>query len=227
MNDDIVSGNPLIRVELSDNNEFLQITEEDNFTLSLRAPGGDINQILPDDPAISFFPASGDENTAIMEYNPELLEDGRYTLRVQTTDVSGNVSGDLDYEIKFRVFNEEQISNVFNYPNPFSTSTQFVFTLTGNEEPGNLLIRIMTLSGKVVKEITAAELGDLRVGLNRTEYKWDGTDEFGDRLGNGTYLYQVITKKLDGSDYERFSDPQQNNTDHLFTQGFGKLVILR
>ena len=85
----------------------------------------------------------------------------------------------------------------------------------------------MTLSGKVVREITAAELGPLRIGMNRTEYKWDGRDEFGDKLANGTYLYQVITKKIDGSDYKHFSDPRQNNTDYLFKEGFGKLVIIR
>ena len=64
-------------------------------------------------------------------------------------------------------------------------------------------------------------------GVLGTEFKWDGRDEFGDKLGNGTYLYQVITKKIDGSDYKHFSDPTQNNTDYLFKEGFGKLVIIR
>jgi hypothetical protein len=228
MNDDIVSSKPLIRIELDDSNPYLLLDDPTSFVIALTAPDQEQVQISVDDPSINFLPAeSGEENRAVIEYNPEFLEDGRYTLSVQSRDASGNSSANLDYEINFRVFNEEMVSNVFNYPNPFSTSTQFIFTLTGNEEPGNMLIRIMTMTGKVVREITASELGTLRIGINRTEFKWDGTDEFGELLGNGTYLYQVITKKLDGSDYNSFTDPSQDNTDHLFTEGFGKLVILR
>jgi len=228
MDQDIVSSNPLITIELLDENPYILLENPENFTVLLQSPSGDISQVTIDDPALDFYPAQdGDKNKARIEYNPELLEDGEYTLTVEARDESNNSSGDKNYEVRFRVFNEEMVSNVFNYPNPFSTSTQFIFTLTGNEEPGNVLIRIMTLSGKVVREITSAELGPLRIGLNRTEFKWDGRDEFGSKLGNGTYLYQVITKKLDGSDYKHFSDPRQNNTDYMFKEGFGKLVIMR
>ena len=64
-------------------------------------------------------------------------------------------------------------------------------------------------------------------GINKTDYRWDGTDDFGEKLANGVYLYQVITKKLDGSDYKKFNDTSINNTDYLFKEGFGKLVIMR
>ena len=36
------------------------------------------------------------------------------------------------------------------------------------------------------------ELGPLRVGINRTQYRWDGTDDFGNKLGNGVYLMKAI-----------------------------------
>lgn len=228
MNEDIVSATPLIRVELTDENEYLLLNDPDDFTLLLEYPDGSILEVSKDDPNISFFPATEEgNNTASLEYNPELIQDGTYILRIDATDKSSNASGAKNYEVEFRVFNEEMISNVFNYPNPFSTSTQFIFTLTGNEDPGNVLIRVMTLSGKVVREITMAELGSLKLGINKTDYKWDGTDDFGEKLANGVYLYQVITKKLDGSDYKKFNDDRVNNTDYLFKEGFGKLVIMR
>ena len=228
MDQDIVSSNPMINIELSDENRFLFLENPENFTMLLSNPNGEEKQIDMNDPSVNFYTGnSADENTSRIEYNPELLDDGEYKLFVEATDESQNRSGNQAYEVRFRVFNEEMVSNVFNYPNPFSTSTQFIFTLTGNEEPGNILIRIMTLTGKVVREITAAELGQLRIGVNKTEYKWNGTDEFGERLGNGVYLYQVITKNIDGTDYEKFTDETQNNTDYLFKEGFGKLVIMR
>ena len=46
---------------------------------------------------------------------------------------------------------------MINYPNPFSTSTRFVFTLTGSEVPDNMMIQIMTITGKVIREITNAD----------------------------------------------------------------------
>ncbi len=52
----------------------------------------------------------------------------------------------------------------------------------------------MTVTGKIVRQITRAELGYIHIGRNITEYAWDGRDDFGDRLANGVYLYRVTTK---------------------------------
>jgi hypothetical protein len=58
----------------------------------------------------------------------------------------------------FRIINKKSISDVFNYPNPFSNATRFVFTLTGYEQPTYYSIQIMTVSGKMVREITQDQL---------------------------------------------------------------------
>jgi flagellar hook assembly protein FlgD len=109
-----------------------------------------------------------------------------------------------------------------NYPNPFSTRTHFVFTLTGNELPDYMKIQIMTITGRIVREITMDELGDIRIGKNITEYAWDGTDQFGDQLANGVYLYRVIVRK-DGQDVEH----RESGADPYFTKGFGKMYLMR
>ena len=112
---------------------------------------------------------------------------------------------------------------MLNYPNPFSTSTKFVFTITGDEIPQNMKIQIMTVSGRIVREITQAELGPIHVGNNITEFSWDGTDDFGDKLANGVYLYRVVAQKASGEPYEAFN----TKADQFFKNGFGKMVILR
>jgi len=150
------------------------------------------------------------------------LGEGEYTLHAQGTDATGNFSGDHAYSVSFNVFEDNLISNVLNYPNPFSTSTEFVFTLTGNQLPEDYHIKIMTVSGKVVKEITREELGPIRVGVNRSDYKWNGTDEYGAKLANGVYLYKFYTDIAD--DLDKFD---LGNTDQYFKEGFGKLVIMR
>jgi hypothetical protein len=124
------------------------------------------------------------------------------------------------------------VTNVLNYPNPFTTRTQFIFTLTGSEIPDYMKIQIMTITGHVVKEITKAELGDIHVGLNRTSYWWDGRDQYGDKLANGVYFYRVITniqnKQLDNFSSARYGKYFNNtNIDQYFSHGFGKMVILR
>ena len=55
-------------------------------------------------------------------------------------------------QVRFEVINESQITNFYPYPNPFSTSTRFVFTLTGSVIPDQYKIQIMTISGKVVRD---------------------------------------------------------------------------
>ena len=122
---------------------------------------------------------------------PELQMDGTYELIVRARDVSGNYSGQYDFQVQFEVITKRMISNVLNYPNPFSTSTRFTYTLTGDEPPQDFRIQIMTISGVVVKELTSLELGDLKIGTHQTEYTWDGTDEYGDKLANGVYLYRL------------------------------------
>jgi flagellar hook assembly protein FlgD len=111
---------------------------------------------------------------------------------------------------------------VLNYPNPFTTSTRFVFTVTGVDPPSQMRIQIMTVTGRVVREIGIAELGPLRVGRNITEFAWDGTDQFGDRLARGVYLYRVIAQ-LNGEDIEL----RETGASSYFTKGFGKMYLLR
>jgi hypothetical protein len=223
MDGDIVSPKPEILITLEDDNTFLPVTDPNLFEIKLDTGRNQVLTIPVSSPQIKFTPAGGSNKTAKIQYYPTLKE-GEYKLIIQAKDASGNKSGINPRSVNFRVIEKQSISNVLNYPNPFSTSTQFVFTLTGAEVPDIMSISIMTLSGKVVREITKEELGALRIGLNRTEYRWDGTDEYGSKLGNGVYLYKVNTRKKDKSAYEQFG---QNETDKYFKEGFGKMVILR
>ena len=225
MDGDIVSSKPEICVILKDESDFLFGDDITKFDLALQKLPD--NQSFPVDlnsGEVTFIP--GDEengNVAKLIFSPE-LESGEYILYVQARDASGNLSGDHQIENRFQVINETSVSNVLNYPNPFSTSTEFIFTLTGQKVPDVFTIQIMTLSGKVVREITKDQLGDLRIGLNRTSYKWDGTDEYGSKLANGVYVYRVFTDYDDEEDQKHFSI---DSVDGFFKKGFGKLVILR
>ncbi|MFB6257886.1 MAG: C25 family cysteine peptidase [Flavobacteriales bacterium] len=229
MDGDIVSPEPKIRITLDDENKYLLMDEAkdtSNFEIFLTDPSGNRQRIYFNNSnpkqELNWVPASSKENRFKIDYRPDLEKDGTYKLLVQGRDKSGNVSGDLRYSISFEVVNEMSVTNVLNYPNPFSTRTQFVFTLTGNKIPDQFKIRIMTVSGKVVKEIEKEQLGPLHIGKNRTSYWWDGTDRYGDPLANGVYLYQVIVKD-NGEDLKR----RETSADKYFEKGFGKMYLMR
>jgi hypothetical protein len=225
---DLVSPKPEIVITLKDENRYLAMTDTGTFRLSVAKPDGSVMPLAFSDPAVTFFPADASnlpkKNLARLEWRPVFTQDGDYRLLVNGHDASGNESADLDYSVTFKVITRSSISNLLNYPNPFSTRTCFVYTMTGAETPTNFRIQIMTVSGRVVREITEAEFGPLKAGTHQSDFCWDGKDEYGDQLANGVYLYRVVAKKSDGADFESF---ENDKVDGFFKQGFGKMVLIR
>jgi hypothetical protein len=222
MDKDIVSGKPGILITLKDENQFLALNDTGDFKVFLRAPSQQVAQLIPWGPGMQFIPATLPHNSCKILFNPACVEDGIYELIVQAKDRSDNQSGLIDYKITFEVINHATITNVLNYPNPFTTSTQFVFTLTGSQVPDLFTIQIMTITGKVVREINRDELGDLHIGRNITGYAWDGHDQYGDQLANGVYLYRIITR-IDGETIEQ----RESGADQFINHGWGKMYLMR
>ncbi len=223
MDGDLVSPTPLIALRMKDENKVRLKQDTTGIDLYIKKPcdGCTFERISYSWPNVVWYPATSTSDF-LLEYRPDRLQDGLYTIKAQAVDASGNLSGTEPYTISFEVVNESTITNFYPYPNPFSTSTRFVFTLTGSEIPDDLIIQIMTVTGKVVREITRDEIGPLKIGNNITEYAWDGRDEFGDRLANGVYLYRVKVR-MNGQEIKL----RATAGDRAFKNGFGKLYILR
>ena len=221
LNQDIVSPSPTILIKLTDENKFLALNDPSNFKVFIQGPSNSSPVLIPFGSNLSFTPAVLPANSCKLVYTPTFTQDGTYQLLVQATDRSGNASG-ATYQIQFEVITESSITQLMNYPNPFSTSTRFVFTLTGSSVPDQMLIRIMTITGKVVKEITKEELGPIHIGRNITDYAWDGRDQYGNLVGVGVYLYHVETK-LNGHTLQTLS----SGADQYITKGFGKMYLIR
>lgn len=224
---DIVSGKPHILIRLHDENKFLALNDTSSFEFFLQTPShGSLPVYFVDGPTqndvMRFTPAVLPKNSCRIEWDPTFTEDGKYELIVQGHDRSLNDAGLFRYKITFEVINRSTITNVMNYPNPFSTSTRFVFTLTGSVVPDDFKIQIMTVTGKVVREIMRDELGNIHVGRNITDYAWNGKDEYGDQLANGLYLYRVLTR-INGEKIEK----RETEADSFFHNGFGKMYLMR
>lgn len=229
LNGDIIDPNSEILISLKDDNEYLimdNVSDTSLFGIYLTSPDG-VQKRIPfvdadGNTVMQWIPAEAQHKRFKIVWPSEFTQNGTYELFVQGSDRSGNLSGDLEYRVSFEVVLESTITHMMNYPNPFTTSTRFVFTLTGSEAPDDILIQILTVSGKVVREINEDELGTIHIGRNITEFAWDGTDEFGDPLANGVYLYRVQAK-LNGETIKH----RESGADKAFTKNFGKMYLMR
>jgi hypothetical protein len=136
------------------------------------------------------------------------LAPGEHHLKVKVWDVANNSSSG---ELTFVVADDAvmALGHVLNYPNPFSTRTEFFIEHNRNGSLLDIQIRVYTTAGRVVKTLRQdvfAE-GNLFKGL-----EWDGLDDYGDAIGRGVYVYQVIIK-----------DKTRGGSAHKFE----KLVLLR
>jgi hypothetical protein len=231
LNNDIVAAKPHVLIKLKDESNYLLLNDTSLVTVQLRYPDGSLRPFyFNTDTLIFTSPTSGTDNVASVDFTPFLTDDGTYELIVHGKDRSNNSAGNVDYMVSFEVYNKPMITNMFNYPNPFTTSTAFVFTITGSEVPQNIRIEILTITGKIVREITKEQLGSLHIGRNITDYKWDGKDDYGQQLANGVYLYRVLTN-LNGKSLDKFptygQDGSEVNTDKYFNKGYGKMYLMR
>lgn len=222
-NNEIVSRQPEIVINLKDN-KSLSTKDSQQVSLSVKYPNGNFTAVSPKEYFITY-----NNNEVIVNYRPQFVVGGTYTLKVNGKDKSGNPAGNIAYEINFRIINENSISSILPYPNPMTSQCRFAYTLTG-DNPAIFKLQIMTVAGRVVRELTQSDLGSLQEGTHLTDRAWDCTDEYGNKLATGTYLYRVITKDTSGktySSYESIGGDIDGDARKYFTKGIGKLVILR
>jgi flagellar hook assembly protein FlgD len=111
---------------------------------------------------------------------------------------------------------EVALKHVLNYPNPFTTSTCFMFEHNQAGQDLDIIVQIYTVSGRLIKT--------LEERINSTGYRlgsgdciqWDGRDDYGDPLAKGVYVYKVKVRSA--------------NTGDVLLEGesnFEKLVILK
>ncbi len=230
---ELISAEPEIVIQLKDDSRFLALDNLSDFELKLYMPDENgepsetVTAISLNSEDITFIPASSDEaetgnNKATLIYTPSFELNGLYLMEVQAKDRSGNYFASQSYKTTFEIIKESTITHVLNYPNPFTSSTRFAFQLTGTVVPDFFKIQIMTPTGRVVKEINKEELGPIHIGQNLTDYAWDGTDNYGNLLANGVYLYRVVAK-VNGTDI----NPNFQEIDRLFRNEVGKMYLMR
>ncbi|MGB3154806.1 MAG: C25 family cysteine peptidase, partial [Chitinophagaceae bacterium] len=131
LNRDIVSSKPDIIVKLKDEARWLVLDDTSLLTLQVRYPDGRLRRYYFNNDTLRFTPAGqapNPDNTATVSFRPYFTVDGEYEMIITGKDKSNNKAGNIEYRVIFEVINKPMISNMLNYPNPFTSSTAFVFT---------------------------------------------------------------------------------------------------
>jgi hypothetical protein len=135
-----------------------------------------------------------------VQYQFDELSPGNHTLELKVWDVHNNSNST---QLEFVVAENEEftIERVLNYPNPFTTSTEFFFEHNQSCEFLNVLVQVYTVSGKLVKSINVVSNTD---GFRNEPIPWDGRDDYGDRLATGVYVYKMSVRNPAGEQVEKF-----------------------
>lgn len=196
---------------ITDENPVLiaKVFDEHGINMAGTGIGHDITAILDgktDDPIKlnDYYSASLDSyQEGEISYPFEDLDEGSHKLTLKVWDVYNN-SSEATLEFVVQEFSELNIDKVLNYPNPFTTNTEFWFE---HNQPNTVLdvkVQVFTISGKVVKTIDKViETSGYNQNMHNP-IRWDGKDEYGDKLGRGVYVYKLqVRSRRNGTSAEK------------------------
>ncbi len=205
----ITNQNPIILVKLTDDFGINVAGTGIGHDLTAVLDENTQNTIIMND----FYEAEVDNfKKGQAQYPLSNLEPGLHTITVKGWDIANN-SGEGYTEFLVEDNAEVALDHVLNYPNPFTTQTEFQFE---HNQVGRMLrvqVNIFTISGKLVKTIHEDVFAD---GNRITGINWDGRDDYGDKIGRGVYLYKISIGNF-----------ANDNLNQIISSEFEKLVILR
>jgi hypothetical protein len=218
--DNIITDNDPPEIELYMNNEDFVIggiTDENPKMLAFVSDssgintvgsgiGHDITAVLDENTSNTiilneYYESELDDYTSgVINYPFNSLPLGPHTLKLKVWDVLNN-SSEATTEFIVASSSELVIDHVFNYPNPFSTSTEFYFEHNQPNNPLDVLIQVFTVSGKLVKTLEAIVVSD---GYRSQPIAWNSLDDYGDKLGKGVYIYRLKVRAPNGNVVDKF-----------------------
>ena len=127
------------------------------------------------------------------------LPEGEHRLAFKVWDIQNN-SNTAYTDFVVAPSAELALQQVLNYPNPFTTNTQFFFQHNQACNPLKVVIQVYTVTGKIVKTIQAESMCN---GYKPTGIAWDGKDDYGAKLGRGVYIYRLAILDINNKKAEK------------------------
>ena len=188
---------PIILAKLKDENGINTVGNGVGHNLTAIIDGNSAKPIVLND----FYESDLDTYTSgEIRYPLSTLSIGEHTLTVKAWDVFNNSNEET---IQFRVEEDSKValSHLLNFPNPFTTNTNFIYEHNQACQQLDARVQIFTVSGKLVKTI---ESSFYATGFRGQDIPWDGKDDFGNAIGRGTYIYKLELRNEKGQRAESF-----------------------
>lgn len=200
----ITNETPLLLAKLYDENGINTTGNSIGHDITAVIDAGTENEIVLND----YYEADLDTwKSGKVRYRIGTLAEGTHTLLLKAWDTHNN-SSKRTTEFVVAASEELALDHVLNYPNPFTTRTEFYFEHNRPCESLEVQVQVFTVSGRLVKTINRRLTCE---GFRAEPLAWDGLDDAGDRLGRGVYVYRLNVAAPDGAKAEKYE----------------KLVILR
>lgn len=146
----------------------------------------------------SYLADMDDFQRGTVRYPLRNLPDGKHTINIEAWDVYNNVgNGNTEFVVASSA--SLALQHVLNYPNPFTTSTNFQFDHNAPNQSLDIQIQIFTIAGSLVKTISENRLSE---GYHVRDIHWDGLDDYGQTLARGTYIYKISVRSSSGLQVE-------------------------
>ena len=178
---DYINRQPTLLAEIYDD-QGINITGETGHTIMLQ-----IDDNKPVNLSGYFIYNKNSFQKGIIDYPMNILDEGTHSLKITAFDNLNNPGSEV-VDVQVSETTDLFITDVINYPNPFSEETAICFELS---QPADVLIRIFTVAGRPVRELRSY---GLPAGFH--SIPWDGRDEYKQKIANGVYLYKIICRSL-------------------------------
>ncbi len=193
----ITDESPYLFAKVKDENGINTVGNGIGHDLKATLDGESNSQIILND----FYEADLDTyQSGTIRYQLTNLSEGSHQLSLKVWDVHNNSSESFT-EFVVAPSVDLALDHVLNYPNPFTTRTDFYFEHNQACDFLNVEIQIFTVSGRLVKTIDNIVRTE---GFRSEPIAWDGLDDFGDNIGKGVYVYRVKVETPEGLSAEEF-----------------------
>lgn len=196
VNGGMTDENPIFKANLKDDYGINAVGNGVGHDITLVIDGDETKPIILN----NYYTADLDSyQSGKISYPMKGLELGPHKLKLKAWDVNNNPA---EFLLDFLVVKKEKLalSHVLNYPNPFTTSTEFYFEHNQFSDLLEAQIQIFTVSGKLVKTINSYVQTS---GFRSNGIHWDGRDDFGDQLAKGVYIYTLTVKNSSGNKVQK------------------------
>ncbi len=188
------------------------IEDEHGINTSLSSVDHDITAVLDDDYQNAillneyFITALDDFTKGELNYRFENLSPGEHKITLTAYDNYNNSStATLRFVVEDNT--ELEITELLNFPNPFSESTTFSFSHNRSNQYLDVELQVFTTYGQMVKQLNQRIFATTKTSK---DIIWDGSNNSGVKVKKGIYIYRL-----------GLTDPNTKTE----TEAYNKLII--